>query len=54
MLTVINILLTCGLGYCLCLIAKKTGERFRDQDERMKLLEKEFLSMYKKWKTKND
>lgn len=54
MLTLINILLTCGLGYCLYLIVKKGRERFREQDERMQLLEHEFLSMHKKWKTKND
>lgn len=54
MLTLINILLTCGLGYCSYLIIQKGRERFREQDERMKLLEHEFLSMHKKWKSKND
>lgn len=54
MLTLITIIQDCVFGYCLYLIVKNGRERFRDQDERMKLLEHEFLSMHKKWKTKND
>jgi hypothetical protein len=35
-------------------IIQGAKERFREQDERMKLLENEFLSIYKKMKTKDD
>jgi hypothetical protein len=54
MLTLINIVLTNCLGYCVYLIVKKGRERFNDIDERINLLEHEFLSMHKKWKSKND
>jgi len=36
------------------LIVKKGRERFREQDEKLKLLQCEILDLHKKWKTKND
>ena len=41
-------------GYFLFQIVKNGKERFQEQDERMKLIENEFCSLYKKMKTKND
>jgi hypothetical protein len=43
-----------GTFFILHKIIQGTKERFREQDERMKLLENEFLSIYKKMKTKDD
>ena len=54
MLILINILLICAFGFYLYLIVKAGRKRFQMQDERMQILENEFLSLYKKWKMKND
>jgi phosphopantetheine adenylyltransferase len=47
----LNSLTILGAIYFIFLVINKAKKRFQDIDERMKMIEQEFLAIYKEWKT---
>lgn len=51
LISLINSLCVVGIIYFIFLVINKAKKRFQDIDERMKMLEQEYLSLYKECKS---